>query len=387
MIFELLVKDIPHQKINQEFREFLFKELELKNAHLVHHQQKDNKKVLLLRVQEEEIYKRIIGRKFTYDSEEIDLMAYSRPIIDQINERIKLRKELFEAGKVDPENEILSKIYLSNVPKYLKEPELQKIMSKFGHVKNITLPHKNPTSLEKSVKKCRLAVVEFETFEEAVRVFFLDKIKIRDKKIKIKLYINNAKELKNKMNPHKAPIHEETAKENAPKLLFDGEQTGLIQNNIEEAEEDIEKSLKEEEILLQRIRESRKNLQLDTILFKKDIALQQQMFNDKRFSNYSNPSSGNGCFYYAYDPYLELIKARTSRREAGFLNKSHQELYKKCSEEVSRKVEIGEKSFRLRKGLNIAKTDDIHFEDNIRFNVTFENLNSVYSEFENERLY
>lgn len=354
MILELLILNIPHQKINQAFNDFLFSTLNLKNSHLVHHQQEDNKKVLLLRLQDESKYNVLQGMKLKYEDIEIEFKAYDRPIIERINKKLKKRKELFSKGEVDPENEVISRIYLSNVPKYLKEQELKKIMSKFGNVVSVGLPKKTQEKPQdvNPRQKCRLAVVQFETFEEAVKVFFLDKIKIRDKKIKIKLYIQGKMMAKS------------IASTNSVRLSKNGKDTTSQRKEIEENSS--RKSLEEEEARLNKIIQKRKKLQIDSLIFKSNPLVNTKIDYWRAF----NPNySGNGSFFYAYDPHFSAIKERCGRRQNGFTDEQHYGRYQKKAKQIFEDFEAGDRCIRVKKGMKLAKVNILHFEENLRLNL------------------
>lgn len=355
MILELLVLNIPHQKINQAFNDFLFSTLNLKKSHLVHHQQEDNKKVLLLRLSDEQKYKVLQGMKLMYEDIEIEFKAYDRLIIERINKKLKDRQELFSSGKEDPENELVSRIYLSNVPKYLKEQELKKIMSKFGKVVSIGLPKKTPGKPQdvNPRQKCRLGVVQFESFEDAVKVFFLDKIKIRDKKIKIKLYIQGqGKMLKSIQSSNSGGGLQKKAK------------TRLQREELEENSS--RKSLEEEEARLAKIIQRRKKLQLDSLIFKNNPLINTKVDYWRAFkANYS----GNGSFFYAYDPHFSAIQNRCGRRQNGFTGEQHFGRYQEKAKKVFDDLEAGDRCIRVRKGMKLAKVNDLHFEENLRLNL------------------
>lgn len=358
MIYELLIQNIPHQKITQKFNDFLFETLNLKNAHLVHHQQEDNQKVLLMRLNNEKKFQVLQGMKLTYEEVELQFIAYNRTIIQKINNKLEERKKMFAEGKEDPENEAVSKIFLSNVPKYLKEQELLKIMKRFGCVKNVSIPKKSPGKPGEGTpkQKCRIAVVEFETFEQAVSVFFLDKIKIRDKKIKIKLYLHRQKNVNDpiiKMNQ-------------TPKKKL------KILENLEIGDDaNSRKSLEQEEQRWEMVKKQRNEIRVDSLIFRKEYLLNNH--NSLLFNSFSshNYSDGNGSFYYGQDPYLNLFRHRCGARQKNFLDSEHYQFFTSKWNEISSKVEEGEKCFRLRKGLKMARLDELHYSKNIRINFPY----------------
>lgn len=374
MILELLVNNIPHQKINKNFSEFLFEAINLKTAHLVHHQQEDNKKVLLLRLNDPSKYKMLQGMKLTYEEIEIEFEVYERPIIQKINNKLKEREVLISQGKADPENEEISRIYLSNVPKYLKEPELKKIMSKFGNVVSVSIPRNGKIEENSPKQKCRFAVVQFETFEEAVKVFFLDKIKIRDKKIKIKLYIHEGKTTSAK-GDHDFFREKSSQKKKKTKDKVKEEE------NVQDCpmeDNSSRKSLEEEERRWELVKQQRNNLKLDGLIFKNSHIFQNQWI----FNSYSNQnySDGNGSFFYGHNPHFNLFQNRCGARHKNFLDSHHQNLYTEKVKKISQKVEIGEKCFKVRKGLKMAKLGDLHFDKNLRINFPLIDIEGLLTE-------
>lgn len=191
MIYELKVINIPHEKANDEFRTSFLNFLGIENAQLVHYQQKDNQKVLLLRLNDLNVLQDLLVKgAITFNNQEILLENYQRDNVKRINSILSRRK------KQDPEDdEMIAKVYLSNIPYNTTEEELFDVMSKFGHISQVEVIKKDkgdfPGKARRKRKqpKCRFAVVHYHKFEEAVAAFYVDKIKIGRRNIKVKLFL------------------------------------------------------------------------------------------------------------------------------------------------------------------------------------------------------
>lgn len=193
MIYELEVKNIPQSMIDKSFEEFLFKEAKVDKAAIVHYQQQNNKKILLFRLRNEQKFHSLQTTQLEYKGVNIELSPYKRELVTKINSLLKEREEPLSGILPDEEFEDkISTIYLSNIPKYLKDFELKKKMGEFGTVKKAGLVnsiHGSNVKKPQNGLRCRFAFVQFSSYEEAVNAFFTDKVRIRNKNLKIKLYI------------------------------------------------------------------------------------------------------------------------------------------------------------------------------------------------------
>lgn len=189
-IFELKINNIPLDKASEDFKERLNKEFNLQNALVLHFQQKDNKKVLLLRLDNEEKHKELQSKKLAYNEFEVEFSHYERPGIKWINdllERRRLRPK--NAASVEDQEAQFSKVYLSNVPKFMTKEGLLKRMGRFGKIKSLDIIGGDNQKPQKKKQKCSFAVIHYKKFEDAVKVFYKDKIKIGKKKLKVKLFM------------------------------------------------------------------------------------------------------------------------------------------------------------------------------------------------------
>lgn len=192
MIYELQILNIPHDKATHTFREFLLGSLDLKNTLIVHYQQKDNKKVLLLRLKDFNKYEELSNKKLSYEEFEVEFKPYERESIAKVNNMLNERKKLSsEGGLTQAQNEEeMSKVYLNNLPMIAKVEDVTRVMKKFGTVVSVDIVGDKPIGAPSKRKKlkCRFAVVLFSKFEEAVEAFYHDKVQIGKKRLKIKLF-------------------------------------------------------------------------------------------------------------------------------------------------------------------------------------------------------
>lgn len=192
MIFELQILNIPHDKACKKFRDFLLETLDLVNALIVHYQQKDNKKVLLLRIDNKSKCEELCQTKLKFELFEIEFEKYEREVIQNVN-RILQRRIDGEMSR--EEEEQISKVYLSNIVKNTTESQVEEAMAGFGAIKEIDIVGTKPSSSlarpanKKQKLKCTFAVVVYERFEDAVKAFFQDKVKIGKKRLKVKLFM------------------------------------------------------------------------------------------------------------------------------------------------------------------------------------------------------
>lgn len=215
MIYEIQISNIPHELSNKEFRNSLLEFLGIPDSNLVHYQQKDNKKVLLLRMRDKKTYEELLRSKIiNFKNLELEVEGYTREITQEINTLLELRTKLRNQGKLKKEHHI-AKVYLSSIPYNTTEAYLFDFMSRYGLVKNTEIVRKitegenedlpQSASRGKNVK-CRFAVIHYYEFEDAVEAFYADKVQIGKKKVKVKLFIPKLKPTERKEEISKKKI-------------------------------------------------------------------------------------------------------------------------------------------------------------------------------------
>lgn len=187
MLTELLLKGTQHHKLDSEFKTYIKDELLLEEFQIVHYQLKSNRKSLLLRLKGDGEH--LVGRNLHFNNSTISVERFQRPIISTINSILDLSHRLETLGKPRLRLPKFSKVVVSKIPKSMKKREIEEKMSKFGKIDSIEILEKEETKDGKEVRY-NLAEVNFDSIDAAIEAFHSDRVKIRARFFKIKLYLN-----------------------------------------------------------------------------------------------------------------------------------------------------------------------------------------------------
>lgn len=204
MMYELRLLNLPQQKATTQFKDFIEKKFSLSNFKLVHAQTESNEKMILLRLRSKPKFDEVNRQSFEFEGLDVEIKNHYRPEIHRINNLLQNVEKKAAEGKTIDGLEKISKIYISNIHDSTSEGDLYQIFSKFGDISHIEIQKRNEQVADRKFKKqkkinFRRAIVSFERFQDAVSAFYEDKLDIKGRFLKIKMYIpkNFSKRMKN----------------------------------------------------------------------------------------------------------------------------------------------------------------------------------------------
>lgn len=187
MLTELLLKTVTNYKLDSEFTAFIREKLRIEDFKIVHYQIKPGQKSLLLRFKGKR--EDLPGRTFRFKNSKIRLEELQRPIITTINTILDFSDRLQAQGKSRLRLPKFSKIVINKISPSIQKWEIEEKMKKFGKVEEIQILEKVEKKEGKEFKYS-LANVNFESIDSAIEAFHSDRVKIRARNFKIKLYLN-----------------------------------------------------------------------------------------------------------------------------------------------------------------------------------------------------
>lgn len=190
MFSELLIKNMPHDEANQEFKKFLGSVLQLQKFKIVHFQLTSKHKAIFLRFKGQK--EAFTNLQLEFKGRKITLEDHYRPSIQAINMVEMLNQEVLQARRRKLKMEQLAQINLSNVSKDADESDFFKEMSKHGCINDIRIFEKGQFKGKKRLK-CRLVVIQYEDIDGAINAFFEDKVEILGVFSKVKFYLTPKK--------------------------------------------------------------------------------------------------------------------------------------------------------------------------------------------------
>lgn len=202
MIYQLEIIGYPQERASKEFKKYMDEKFSISKSQIIHIQSKDNKKHLVYRINEVEKFQELKELQCEFNGIKFTFKEHKSDFITKINKILSERKREREEGKDYSRKMLISKIYLSNIPNILTEEIIRKALGRFGEIVETNIVEQPPKSSngKKKENKFKFAVVKFKEFESAVAAFFEDKIEIKKKKAKVKLFIEE-KGIKNEKRP------------------------------------------------------------------------------------------------------------------------------------------------------------------------------------------